>query len=157
LPNLWRERAINAEGVIVVERKVKARPEDVFSYLADPVRWMFWQGVDAQIELRPGGIFRVNVTGDGFASGRFLEVVENHRVVFTWGWEAPGSLVPPGSSKVVIELDGGEDGTTIRLTHSGLPAEALHDHRQGWDHYVDRLAVVSGGGDPGPDPTAGAR
>jgi uncharacterized protein YndB with AHSA1/START domain len=157
LPNWWKERPIDADDVVVVERKVKARPEEVFSYFADPVRWMFWQGVDAEIELRPGGIFRVNVTGDGFASGRFLEVIENRKVVFTWGWEAQGTAVPPGSSTVEIELDADDDGTTIRLTHSALPAEALGDHQRGWDHYLDRLAGVSGGGDPGPDPTAAAR
>jgi uncharacterized protein YndB with AHSA1/START domain len=156
LPIWWREKPIDADDVVVVERKVKARPEEVFKYFADPVRWMFWQGVEAEIELKPGGIFRVNVTGDGFASGRFLEVVENRRVVFTWGWEVPGSAVPPGSSTVVIELDGDDKETVIRLTHSGLPAEELNDHQQGWNHYVDRLAIASAGGDPGPDRIGGS-
>jgi uncharacterized protein YndB with AHSA1/START domain len=135
---------------------VKARPEDVFNYFADPVRWMLWQGVDGEIELQPGGIFRVNVTGDGFASGRFLQVVENRRVVFTWGWEAHGSAVPPGASTVEIDLQADGDETIIRLRHSGLPPEQIEPHLQGWNHYIDRLAVVSQGGDPGPDPMRAA-
>jgi uncharacterized protein YndB with AHSA1/START domain len=32
-----------------------------------------------------------------------VEVVENQRVVFTWGWER-GPAVPPGSTTVAIEL-----------------------------------------------------
>jgi hypothetical protein len=27
-------------------------------------------------------------------------------------------------------------------------------HRDGWNHYLDRLAVRAAGGDPGPDATA---
>jgi uncharacterized protein YndB with AHSA1/START domain len=154
LPASWRRRRIDPEDAVVVERKVNARPEEIFSYFADPTRWMLWQGIDAEIELRPGGIFRVNVTGDGFASGRFLQIVENRRVVFTWGWEAPGAAVPPGSSKVEIDLDADDEGTTIRLRHSGLPSVQREPHQQGWDHYLDRLAIVSEEGDPGPDPMA---
>jgi hypothetical protein len=40
----------------------------------------------------------------------------------------------------------------VRLTHSGLPPEAVPPHELGWAHYVGRLAVVAAGGDPGPDP-----
>ena len=42
-------------------------------------------------------------------------------------------------------------GTTVRLTHRGLPEDAIGDHTGGWDHYLGRLAVVVAGGDPGPD------
>jgi uncharacterized protein YndB with AHSA1/START domain len=137
---------------LVVERRVRASAAVVFRYFADPERWTSWQGVDAEIDLRPGGVFRVNVTGDGYASGRFVEVVPDRRVVFTWGWEREGSPVEPGSSTVEIDLIQDHNGTLIRLTHSGLPAEAYELHRQGWDNYLGRLAAVSEGQDPGPDP-----
>lgn len=136
----------------MVERRVRARPEEVFVYFTDPVRWMMWQGIEAEIELKPGGTFRVNVIGDGFASGRFVEVVENRRVVFTWGWERDDSPVPPGSSTVEIDLDADEEGTTIRLKHSRLPPEAFEPHLHGWSNYMQRLATVSEGREPGPDP-----
>jgi uncharacterized protein YndB with AHSA1/START domain len=38
----------------------------------------------------------MNVRGDGFAAGRFTEVVPGRRLVFTWGWEAADRGVPPG-------------------------------------------------------------
>ena len=136
----------------VVERVVRAPAGAIFSYFADPDRWTRWQGVDAEIDLRPGGQFRVNVTGDGYASGWFVEVVPNRRVVFTWGWEAADSPVPPGSSTVEIDLLPEAEGTRVRLTHSGLPAPARELHQQGWESYSRRLAAVSEGRDPGPDP-----
>ena len=69
------------------------------------------------------------------ASGRFLEIELDRRIVFTWGWEVPGNPVAPGSSTVEIDLipDGGE--TIVRLIQRGLPDEAFETHRQGWEHY----------------------
>jgi len=135
---------------IVVERRVSVPPEKVFAYFTDAGKWIAWQGTEAEVELVPGGSLRVNVTGDGFASGRILEVVENERVVFTWGWEQ-GPPVPPGSTTVEIELVPENNGTLIRLTHKGLPPDQIEIHRLGWEHYVERLAAVGDGRDPGPN------
>ena len=135
---------------LVVERHVSAPPEKVFAYFTDAAKWMEWQGTDAEIELVEGGVWRVNVTGDGFASGRVVEVVENRRVVFTWGWEQ-GPPVAPGSTTVVIELVPDDAGTLIRLTHTGLPDDQVEIHRHGWEHYASRLAAVADGRDPGPN------
>lgn len=145
---------MNPPGDLVVERRVAAPPEKVFAYFTDPQRWMAWQGTEAEIELAPGGIWRVNVTGDGFASGRVVEVVENERVVFTWGWEQ-GPPLEPGSTTVVIELVPEADGTLIRLTHKDLPADMVEIHRHGWEHYVSRLAAVADDRDPGPNTVGG--
>jgi uncharacterized protein YndB with AHSA1/START domain len=137
---------------LVVERRVSVPPDRVFVFFTDAERWQRWQGTDAQVELRPGGVLRVNVTGDGYASGRIVEVVDNERIVFTWGWERDDMPVPPGSSTVSIDLVPDGEGTIIRLTHSGLPSDSIEIHRTGWENYVARLATVGEGGDPGPDP-----
>ncbi|WP_281291302.1 SRPBCC family protein [Streptomyces montanus] len=65
----------------------------------------------------------------------------------------PGRLpVPPGSTTVESTLEPVAEGTPLRLVHSGLPSpEACAAHEEGWAHYVDRLATVAAGGDPGPD------
>ncbi len=139
-------------GDLVVERRVSVPPADVFAYFTDADRWMQWQGTAAEIDLRPGGIWRVNVTGQGFASGQVKEVVENERIVFTWGWEHDEMPVPPGSSTVTIELVPDDGGTLIRLTHSELPPDSTEIHRQGWENYASRLAAVAEGRDPGLDP-----
>jgi uncharacterized protein YndB with AHSA1/START domain len=102
--------------------------------------------------LRPGGIWRVNITGQAYASGQVKEVVENERIVFTWGWEHHDMPVPPGSSTVAIELVPDGDGTLIRLTHSDLPPDSIEIHREGWESYLSRLAAVAEGRDPGLDP-----
>lgn len=137
---------------VVVERWIDAPPETVFSFFEDPARWLQWQGVEAVIQPRPGGVFRMNVRGDGLASGRFVEVRPHERIVFTWGWEASAD-VPPGSTTVEIDLHRDGDRTHVRLRHRDLPdADAVAQHRIGWEHYLDRLVVAAAGGDPGPDP-----
>ena len=138
----------------IVERRIKARPATVFSFFTDRDRWLSWQGVEAEIDARPGGTFRMNVRGDGWAAGRFITVEPDRRIAFTWGWEGEGSPVPPGSSTVEITFEpDGADGTLLRLVHSGLPLPAVDAHRDGWNHYLDRLSISAAGGDPGPDRT----
>jgi uncharacterized protein YndB with AHSA1/START domain len=61
-------------GVVMVERRIKAGPATVFAYFTDPAKWLRWQRIEATIEPWPGGVFRMNVRGDGFASGRFVEI-----------------------------------------------------------------------------------
>ena len=88
---------------------------------------------------------------DRFAVGEYVEIVPDERVVWTWGWEGDAG-VPPGSSTVEITLVPDGDATLVRLRHSGLPdADAEKQHRHGWEHYWQRLALAAAGGDPGPD------
>ncbi len=49
--------------------------------------------------------------GGQIASGRFVELVPEQRLVFTWGWEGEAPPVPPGSTTVVIELEPDPSGT----------------------------------------------
>jgi uncharacterized protein YndB with AHSA1/START domain len=128
-----------------------ASPATIFPFLTDPVRQLLWMGTEAELDPHPGGVYRVVVQGKHPALGEFIEVVTNEKVVFTFGWDEPGHPIPAGSTEVEITLipDGGK--TRVRLVHRGLPDDAIKDHTQGWDHYLDRLAVASGGGDAGPD------
>ena len=141
--------------LVTVRRSIKATPATVFSFFTDRDRWLSWQGVTAEIDARPGGVFRMNVRGDGWASGRFTAVEPHRRIAFTWGWEGDDSPVPPGSSTVEITLEpDGDGGTLLTLIHSGLPLPAVDVHRDGWNHFLDRLTIRASGGDPGPDATA---
>ena len=89
---------------------------------------------------------------DSFRQATKRALKWSRRIVFTWGWEGNQIPVPPGSSTVTIELEPADDGTLLRLTHSGLePTDAQELHRKGWERYLDRLARRTTGEDPGPD------
>ena len=153
----------SAQEIIEVERVIHARPETVFAYFTDPERFILWQGVDAQLDPRPGGQFRVTVTGRSrvVASGRYVEVDPPNRIVFTWGWEQIDGLpdgmngLLPGTSTVEVTLAATDGGTILRLRQTGLRTDPEREvHIRGWEQTLKRLVVVAAGGDPGPDPLA---
>jgi uncharacterized protein YndB with AHSA1/START domain len=137
---------------VVVTRLIAATPATVFAFFTDIEHWTSWQGIDGEIDARPGGVLRIAMPGGQVASGRFVEVIPDKRLVFTWGWEGDAPPVPPHSTTVLIELEPAQAGTLLRLTHSGLaPPPVAEHHRDGWTRYLDRLRVRAEGSDPGPD------
>jgi uncharacterized protein YndB with AHSA1/START domain len=135
---------------IVLEQRIQATPADVYAYLTDEAKWKRWQGTDATLDPRVGGVFSVLMANGLNARGEFVELVPDRRVVFTWGWIGHENL-PPGSSTVEIELRADGDATILVLTHGSLPDEELPQQRMGWTHYLPRLAVAAAGGEPGED------
>lgn len=130
---------------------IEASPATVYRLLTDPQRMLAWMGTEVSLDARPGGALLINITGSDVAEGSFVELVQDRRVVFTWGWRANDS-VPPGSTTVEIDLEVLGDGTRLRLRHRNLPdASAADGHEVGWMHYASRLAAVAAGQDPGPD------
>ena len=141
--------------VVRRETHVPAPPAAVFALLTDPEQILRWMGTEAQLDPQPGGLYLVNVTGARFARGAFREVVPVHRLSYSFGWDG-SEAVPPGSSLVEIDLIEQPDGTLLKMTHTGLPnAEQCAGHAEGSGHYLDRLAALGGGRDPGPDPWLG--
>jgi uncharacterized protein YndB with AHSA1/START domain len=144
--------AVESGRVVEMERRIDAPREEVFVYLTDPVKYTKWKGMAAELDPRPGGVYRVRMNSDTVALGEYVVVEPPSRVVFTWGWEGD-EAVPPGSSTVEITLREDGDGTILRLRHSGLPTdEAAASHREGWAKYLERLSVAALRGEPGRDP-----
>jgi uncharacterized protein YndB with AHSA1/START domain len=143
----------------LVERvlQIDADVHDVFELLTNGEQFARWLAPTATIEPIAGGeITWTHLTGD-VVSGSFVEVVPNRRVVFTFGWERADVEVPPGSTTVEIDLRPLNGGTELRLVHRGLPGPMADAHMGGWVNYLDRLAAVAEGREPGPDPLAAER
>ena len=129
----------------------------MFAFFTDPEKMVQWKGRKAELDARPGGIYRVEINARTIVRGEYVELDPPNRVVFTWGWEGQESgegehAVPPGSSRVEVALVPDGDGTIVRLRHFDLPEQALDIHGQGWDLYLGRLEHAATGRDPGPDP-----
>ena len=137
-------------SAVEVEVRIAAKPETIFAYFTDPKKMVKWKGVTAELEPKPNGLYRVVVLPENIAVGKYVEITPYSKVVFTWGWE--GSALAPGSTTVEITLTAAGRETIVRLRHYGLPESLGGQHREGWDHYLARLAIAASGGDPGPDP-----
>jgi uncharacterized protein YndB with AHSA1/START domain len=146
--------ATSEKTAVERELRIAASPETIWEFLVDEEKAARWMGDECSFDVRPGGEYRCKVLSGNVALGEFVELDPPRRLVFTWGWdEGSGIEVPPGSTTVEIELDPDGDQTVLRFTHRDLPtAGAAERHAHGWDHYLDRLATVASGGDPGRDP-----
>jgi uncharacterized protein YndB with AHSA1/START domain len=140
------------DGLVEHEVRVAASPDTVFEYFTDPAKMVEWMGTEATLDPRPGGVCRINPSGQATMLGEFIEVDRPRRVVFTWGWETALLKTPPQSTLVEVSLTRDGEDTVVRLAHRRLKPEAVALHRAGWQHYLRRLALAASGGDPGRDP-----
>ncbi len=129
---------------------ISAPPQSVFAYFTEPEAIVRWMGEYAVLDARPGGEFTVDVRGAP-VRGRYLELEPPHRLVVSWGYAGSDAL-PPGASTVEVRFSGQGGGTLVELEHRDLPASDAPGHREGWDHYLARLAESAAGRDPGEDP-----
>jgi uncharacterized protein YndB with AHSA1/START domain len=139
--------------VVRREMHIAAPPATVFAFLTDPEKIVNWMGAEAETEAYPGGLYLIKGVRDraNVARGTFREVIPVHRLAYSFGWDGRDE-VPPGSSLIEIDLVDQDNGTLLRMTHSGLPnAAQCASHDKGWAHYLARLAVAAAGGDPGID------
>jgi uncharacterized protein YndB with AHSA1/START domain len=129
--------------VVVHELELAAPRPAVFAMFVDPSKLVRWIGISAELEPRPGGRFRFEISPGQFCEGSYLEVDPPARLSFTWGWSEPAMGVPPGSSLVEVELTELDGSTRLRLCHRGLPTQARQMHSDGWDHFLAQLSAVA--------------
>ena len=130
-------------NTVEIRRRLPAPVAEVFRWWTDPdlvATWMAPVGeVEASIDLRVGGEFRIVMRGPGTVIehvGTFLEVQRPRRLVFTWSSPYTG----PRPSVVTVELEAaGSDDTELRLLHTGLPEETAPSHGGGWGLMLTRL------------------
>jgi uncharacterized protein YndB with AHSA1/START domain len=136
---------------ITKELFIECRPETLFSFFTDPDKLVRWMGSHVLLEPKIGGKYRIDINGSDIALGEYVEIVQNERIVMTFGWEK-SKLVPPGSSTLEFLLTPKDKGTVLTLTHYDLPVQEIPSHQEGWNHYMTRLQTLAEGRDPGVDP-----
>ena len=130
-------------GTFVVERVIRATPDEVFDAWTTPSRMAAWMSpvgaAEAEVDLRVGGSFRVVMVEARIEhTGEYLEIDPPRRLVFTW--VSPFTGGEP--SVVTVELHPHEDGTRVVLTHERLPENVVDGHRDGWGTMIERLAGI---------------
>ena len=102
-----------------------------------------WHGVEAELDPRPGGVWRVRHANGAVLAGEFVELAPPRLVVFTWGFEAQGGgehsggATPPGGSRVEVRLSEHEGVTRVSLLHTGFEPSDSAD--AGWRHFLPGL------------------
>jgi uncharacterized protein YndB with AHSA1/START domain len=115
-----------------------------------------WETSEAEIDLRPGGIFRTVMRGpdgeEGGGTGCILEVVEHERLVWT-GVLGPGFRPNPVSTDgpvftaVITFEDNGSGGTRYRALAKHVSPDNAASHaemgfNEGWGTCLDQLVEL---------------
>jgi uncharacterized protein YndB with AHSA1/START domain len=145
--------------VKLVDRRVfiNASPARVYALLTDASLLVEWMAPIADLDATPGGVLTwTHVNGDSVV-GAFVELTPHRRIVFTYGWDREDVDIPPGSTRVEIDLRPRDGGTELHLVHRGLSEPMADAHAGGWSNYLARLTAVAEGREPGTDPLADER
>jgi len=120
---------------------IQARPQVVFRYFTDSERWAKWWGPGSSIDAKPGGEMRIRYPDGTEAVGEVLEVAAPKRIVFTYGY-ASGTMIPPGGSRVTIQVEPHAQGCAVALTHELADAAVRDQHVQGWRYQLSLFSNV---------------
>ena len=108
---------------------------------------MSWLARDVDSDPRPGGTFRLADFSGLWVEGRYLKVVSNRTIVFSWGG-IDGLKV--GQSTVEFNLQRDGNSTLVRLRHYGLTDAASNAHHFCWNNFgLPKLKAVAEGREPG--------
>lgn len=123
--------------------EIRARRSTVFRFFTDAARWARWWGTGSTIDPVVGGAVVIVYPGGERVSGVVREIEVDHRLVFTYGYDAPGRMIAPGGSLVTITLEELAGGATRLVLRHDVDSAATRDaHVQGWRHQLARFADV---------------
>ncbi len=151
---------MNPQLDLMFERVVPIAPEAVWAAWTEPehlTKWFTpspWTTPEAEVDLRPGGIFRTVMCGpDGErneSAGCYLEVVPNRRLVWTAAL-GPGFRPNdfseggfPFTATLTFEPDGSGTRYRAHVQHATEPANRTHADMgfvEGWGAALDQLVA----------------
>jgi uncharacterized protein YndB with AHSA1/START domain len=139
---------MSAPGSLVVKKQMAASCEEVFDAWLDPMSLVEFmrpghvQRVDAEVDARVGGKFRIDMIGMADLTrhaGEYLIIDRPRLLKFTWISKHTDNK----PSVVTIELTPrGAEKCEIVLTHVELPENEVANHTKGWTWIVDKLGEI---------------
>lgn len=138
---------------LVVRRSIRATPERLFELWTQPRHLLEWWGPagvecsGAEIDLRPGGAYRIdNRMADGgtLAIIGVFEIVEPpHRLVYSWSVDPTQA-----AERVTVRFERRGELTEVVVEHERIANESTRrGHESGWidclaglDEYVEASA-----------------
>jgi|SRR5262245_9948143 len=153
----------SAKNTVVIERTIEAPADLVWRMWTEPEHFAAWYGPSgatipvARMDVRVGGTRLVCMqmeTSSGtmqmWFTGKFVEVVENKRLVYTESMsDGDGNVLQPSerdmpsghptTTQILVELDDLGGRTRMVLTHVGVPEGS--PGAAGWRMALEKLAA----------------
>jgi uncharacterized protein YndB with AHSA1/START domain len=132
---------------------INATPQRVFQALTEPAELERWFVQKAEVDLRPGGTIRLEWAPDAVEIGTILVCEPPHRLSYSW------EALSPSPTTITFELTAENEGTRLRLTHTGIGQGEDWDTyytsvNGGWNIHLTNLTTwLETGTCPSPGPT----
>jgi uncharacterized protein YndB with AHSA1/START domain len=107
---------------------INASPERVFRALTEPADLERWFVQKAEVDLRQGGAIRLEWAPDAVENGSILVLDPPHRLSYRW------EALEPSPTTITFELTAENDGTRLRLFHTGI------GQGEDWDRYYSAVS-----------------
>ena len=143
---------------IVVDEVFPHAPETIWKTLTSGELIGRWMMPPTGFEPVAGNRFTFQTTPvgawDGVIHCQVLEAVPNERLIYAWkgGHEENVGYGSPLDTVVTLTLSRGENGTRLRLVHSGFVVSkndtAFKNMSEGWPKVFKNLEAVVAGHDP---------
>ncbi|MBK9168751.1 MAG: SRPBCC domain-containing protein [Bryobacterales bacterium] len=111
-------------------RGIPATPDQIYEALTNAKKHTAFTGAAATGAARVGGKFTAY---DGYISGKHVVLDKGKRIVQQWQTTEWPEGEPPSTLEFILEAKG--KGTSVKMIHSGIPADQAPRYGQGWDDY----------------------
>jgi activator of HSP90 ATPase len=111
---------------------IKAKADDIFTALTNPLTIEIWSGAAAVMQPVEGTEFSL---WDGDITGINIEIEPGKKIVQEWYFEDEEGISPKEKSIVTIKLHDEGNSTDVELLHLNIPDEAFENIADGWDRY----------------------
>ena len=122
---------------VAVDQEIAADPATVFEWFTETQLLTRWWPSEAELDVRPGGEFRMYWDGPGVTlRGKYRVVEPGERLDHTWSWDHDD--LPP--RLVSITFESSSVGTHVSVKHEYELEVEQGDYRDGWEFFLGRLA-----------------
>ena len=131
-------------GVLAFERRLDRPVEKIWAALTIPERVADWCGNAAEIDLRPGGVFRIHWPEDMGVMNGVITALDPPRLL-EYSWHEPSVKVPASKVRWTLSADG--DGCKLKLEHifTDIDRKSVTEFAGGWHDIIEHVVNASDG------------
>jgi uncharacterized protein YndB with AHSA1/START domain len=136
---------------VAIEFIIPSPIENTWEAWTDPALILKWfgsdpngEGVNAEMDVRPGGKFEISFRDSSgtehTCSGVYVVVEKPAKLSFTWSWKSE----PGVESLVTVSFTDKQNCTVMQFEHANLGSASKHDYLQGWQSTFVKLESLLG-------------
>lgn len=137
----------NNDLKVTVSKEFNTPVEKLYNAWTQPeLLKQWWKPMDKNLtevinDLHEDGIVKYIFEDNSLViEGKYIEVRENEKLVYSWNWQLPKDDVKDSSYKLTISFSGKDDTSNINVLQENFEnEEGTLPHKQGWEKGLNDL------------------